>query len=709
MTSRNSFWVSSVENHRRRIWVWIMAALVQVTSYVGILTVYLSRIRMWNEEGDYITAEEFRQAMYRATQDALGFHEDRLITLMFLGFMIGMQGFSYLYDRKKVDLYHSVPVDKNKRFLVIYGNGIVIYLATTLTSLLIGVITAAVQSAVNGEGMAVIGVSFLWNFLFFLVMYHTAILAVMLTGNRFITLAAAGTFALYEMVSYILFENMQEAFFDTKDSFYVSLKPKLSAVADYLYHIYEIRDLESVREMAASVLPFYGKWSVLMAALLAAAWLCYRRRPSEAAGKAIAFPFLEPVVKVAVVIPAAIGLGMWVYGAGYGDTTLAFATMIAGGVLGSAVMEVIYDFDLKSMLHHLISSGIAVAGIGMIFFIFKEDIFGYDKYVPAKDKVESAALVLNEYPDFWDENFGYVDISESTAANMHITDLEPILRLASKAQQEDQEKMEDARAIHVLYRLRSGRKVGRMFFVDFDNPVNEELLDQIIGTVEYKEGTYQIMTDQESFDRVQAMTYSNGAAEIALPVEDGQKIREAYVKDMARFDFTLARNSRPCGELRIRFPNWRSYNLYVYESFENTVAYLKEAKAYYPVTLDPADIDSITVTNYHNELEGLYENKTDVYVTRDAAAAEYTYDEDRIVSETFYEREEFEKILPVIYPNNLAATWHDYKETDSNYDVYITFKKDTTYPYNRSNYGFSYQFYTGAVPEFVDAATAYGD
>ena len=51
MTSRNSFWASSKENHKRRIWVWIVAFLGQVASYVGVLTVYLSRIRMWHEEG----------------------------------------------------------------------------------------------------------------------------------------------------------------------------------------------------------------------------------------------------------------------------------------------------------------------------------------------------------------------------------------------------------------------------------------------------------------------------------------------------------------------------------------------------------------------------------------------------------------------------------------------------------------------------------
>ena len=41
-------------------------------------------------------------------------------------------------------VYHSVPVDKNRRFFVVYVNGIVIYLVTTLLNILISVIMAMV-------------------------------------------------------------------------------------------------------------------------------------------------------------------------------------------------------------------------------------------------------------------------------------------------------------------------------------------------------------------------------------------------------------------------------------------------------------------------------------------------------------------------------------------------------------------------------------
>ena len=160
MISRNSFWASCLENHKRRIWVWIVACMMQLLIYVGVLTVYLSRIRFWYEDGTYRTYEEFRKAMAQAAQDALGFQTALFVRVMVLAVVIGKQGFSYLNDRRKVDMYHSVPVSKTRRFFTIYLNGIVIYLTATLFGLIVGTVVAAAQGAITGSVLAVIGLAF---------------------------------------------------------------------------------------------------------------------------------------------------------------------------------------------------------------------------------------------------------------------------------------------------------------------------------------------------------------------------------------------------------------------------------------------------------------------------------------------------------------------------------------------------------------------
>lgn len=709
MTLRNSFWVNSKENHKRRIWVWIVVVLIQLMAYVGILTVYLSRIRMWNSEGSYRTHEEFQKAMYQAAKDALGFQDNLLFAVLIMAAVIGIHGFSYLFDRKKVDMYHSVPVNKNKRFAVIYVNGIIIYLVSVLLSLLIGVVTAAIQGAMNSDVMAVVGLGFLWNFLFFLVMYHIAIFAVMVTGNRFITICVTGGLIGYEYVIYMLCSKMKYAFFETVSGFYITQQPKLSVIYDYSFNIWSFKMAENANAIAREVLPYYGKWFILALVILAAAWLCYVRRPSEAAGKAIAFPRLEPVIKVAVAIPAGVGLGMWVHAAAYYNMLLTAASMVVGGAFVCAFIEVIYDFDIKSCFRHLLSSAIAVAGIVLIFVTFKQDLLGYDRYLPTVDQLDSIALGVDYFGEFWDKDFSYMGYAEFSEEHMFLKDVEPVLTLAEKAQQDKQENMDDPRIVNVLYRLKSGRKVGRCFYVDFSNPANEALMNRIVGTSEFKVGTYQIMTDMESYDQAVGITYSNGAVKVALPVEDIRKLREAYVQDLTKADFTLMNSKRPCGQIRIAMPNWIESRLDVYDSYENTIAYLQSRDAFYPVELDLDAIADITVNNFHFELDDDDSTQVLGVETREAVAvSDYMYDGDHTVTKTFFEKDEIEEIIASIYPASMSSIWNDGRELDENYDLFITFKKDTTYPYDRSNIGVYYKFYTGQVPQFVVEGTAVG-
>lgn len=713
MTLRNSFWASMKENNKRRIWVWIVAVLTQLVAYVGVLTVYLSRIRQFNADGAYETRETFQDALYLATRDALGFQNNLIIVLIGLALIIGVQGFSYLYDRRKVDLYHSVPVNKGRRFAVVYVNGLIMYLTTTLISLLIGVITAAAQGALNGEVMAVIGLGFVWNLLFFLVMYHTVILAVMLTGNLFITGCVAAGIAGYEFYWYVLGDGMQYAFFDTVSSFYVTSEAKLSVLYDYYAKIWELKRTLEVDKLAQAVLPYYGKWFILSIIVLAAAWLCYRKRPSEAAGRVLAFPKMGSVLKVLAVIPAALGIGMWVYSATYQNVMLTAVSIAASGLVLCAVVEIVYDFDIKGLFRHPVSSGVAVVGIMVIFLIFQQDLFGYDKYLPAEDKLDSVALCIDYYGQFWDEEFNYVGSGDFVAEHMYLKDVEPVLALAEKYQHVKAKDMTDPRAVNVLYRLKSGRKVDRCFHVDYADPANEELLDQIMGSQEFKEGTFQIMTDQESFEQAESALYRNGAASVALPAEDMPKLRELYVRDMEGFDFTLARGNRPCGRITVRFPNWFTETLDVYDSYENTIAYLQDVGAYYPIQLNPEDIADITVTNYHNELNQEMGADTRINASHSfiskyshVESSDTAYSVDNEVTAVFTDEEEFARIVPAIYPAYLSTAWNDGNELDYNYDIYITFRKDTSYPYDRGEYGVYYKFYTGQVPEFVVEATA---
>lgn len=711
MISKNSFWASCLENHKRRIWVWIVAFMTQLLVYVGVLTVYLSRIRYYNTQGMYKTLEQFQEALVQAAQDALGFQPMMMFDLIVLGVIIGNQGFSYLNDRRKVDMYHSVPVSKTRRFFAIYLNGIVIYLTATLMGLLAGIIVAAAQGVMTGSVLAVIGIAFVWNLLFYLIMYHTMILAVMLTGNVLVSLCAFGVLTVYEPLLYECISSLRFNFYERYSNYLVPFEAKCSAVFDYYSQVYDLKWLDTAREIAGVAAPYLGKWLVMALILFIAAYVCYQKRMSEAAGKAIAFAKLKPVLKVFVVIEASMMVGCIVLNFAYENDVLMLAGMLLSSIICCAVMEVVYEFDLKGMLRHWGSGGVAILSVLAVFCIYKFDLLGYDRYVPDADQVDSVVFwPETENMDYWDDNFEHIPNNEYLLEHMHVTAIEDVIALARKDQQESSENMRNRCGIEVVYRLKSGRNVGRRIWVDYDNPASEELLNHIVGSQEYKEGMYQIVDDKASYDKVESITYYNGSAEIILPLEDAQKLREAYLKDLEQMDFSMVRNQFPCGELCFDFQKYMLTRYPVYDSYSNVLAYLKEQNAYYPVQLNAEDVASITIMNYHNEvydddhmdMEGAYYRYRAVAVGNAEAESEEV-----TVTETFYEKEQIEEILKHIYPSYLRYYgWHSDKEFDSNYDVCIEFNKDSDYPYIRTQYYFNYFMLAGQVPDFVVEATA---
>ncbi len=717
MTSKNSFWASSRENHKRRIWVWIVAVLSQVLLYGAMTTIYLSRIKNQYAIRAFWTAEAFRNAMYQAARDALAFSDNLWPVVTFLGAVIAMQGFSYLYDRRKVDMYHSVPVSKKQRFVVIYINGIIIYLTGNLLGLLTGTVIAAAQKAVNVDVLANEGLAFVWNFLLFLVIYHAMILAVMLTGSRFVTLCMFGVFVTYEMMAYWILESMKWSFFKTATGFYLHTNPKVSPLYDCMNVGLELKNASDAAVAARICLPICGKWILIAAVLFAAAYFCYRKRQSEAAGKAIAYHVVEPIVKIAVVIPAGLIVGMVVLETSYNNEMLMVIGMLVGGVIFCAALEVLFAFDIKSLFKHLWSGGIALAGILVVFCIYKWDIFGYDSYIPKENEIESIAISVSGYYDnYWNDNFEYISLADFEKEHMFLTDTEPVLALARKFQMADAEQMADARSVQVLYRLQSGRQVNRSFMIDYADKDAQTQLNRIMVSEAYKKGIFQYMTEELSLDKLMRVTYSNGAAQAAIAVEEADRLKEAWKKDMEQYDFTLVRENHPCGQINFQYVNYMSNYLLVYEGFENTIACLQELEAYYPVKLNAADIDYITVTNYHNELTepaNMEDPGYDFYreAYGPAVALDTAYEEDLYVDysvrETFYDEAQIAEILENIHPIWMVSEFADRDATEDNYSVEVVFKKDTSYPYERDSYYFNYYFLGGQVPEFVVEATAY--
>ena len=720
MTSRNSFSVSIRENQKRRIWAWAVSILLQIATYPGIMIIYLSRINA-RFNGNYDDSK-YKELLRGAATDAVGFQPLATIPILVLGIILAIQGFSYLYDRKKVDMYHSVPVSMKNRFFVVYCNGIFIYLAPAILCNILAWLIAAAQGAFSLEGLAECGMAFVGNFLYFLVVYHTTILAVMLTGNVIITACAAGVLLSVDWWIMVIGSDLKDRFYEHADTYFFNdgINAKFCVVIDYLGKINELKRTVGIGKMFSSAAVVYAKWIALAMIPFVLAYFCYIKRPAEAAGNAIAFRPVKPFVKIIVSVIVGLVAYILIEEVTYENKPIAVICMIVGTVLCCALMEVIYDFDVRSAFKHLVSSGIAAVIVLVIFCIHQFDLFGYDAYIPDADKVESAAISMGSYSRYfeWPEEDEYTDsIYDATYLedNMFITDVDAVCELARRSYEAvETEDMKELRDVNVLYRLKSGKTVSRHFTVDVGAPENEELLNRLIGSDEYKEGYYQIYQDDLPFDKyrkLMVISYHNGVTEWGISASCAEDVREAWIKDMEQFDFSLARNNRVCGYIKFGVTSsYTAWDLPVYESFTNTFALLEEQNIYYPLELRAEDIQSLEIVNYHYDEREDYDamlRSNDPAVLMAIGSGEY--DEPYVVTASFDDPEEIEQILAGIYPMELkdkASYWNNRDMTDRNYEITISFNADTDYhhPLGRGYYDF--YFLAGEVPEFVVERTA---
>lgn len=124
MTSKSSFLVNMKENSKRRLWVWVISVL----GFMLLLPLYVAlRISQVQQQAEFLIvsygAEMAEKISHENLLDAvkytLGPSGILFILTALLAVISAVQGFSWLYSRKKIDFYMGMPVKRSRRLLVI--------------------------------------------------------------------------------------------------------------------------------------------------------------------------------------------------------------------------------------------------------------------------------------------------------------------------------------------------------------------------------------------------------------------------------------------------------------------------------------------------------------------------------------------------------------------------------------------------------------
>lgn len=611
MTSKNLFFNLMREDLKRRLWAVALTFLTFFFSLPVAVALTLSESR---------NMEESYQGMLHSARSVLGFNNGFIaVIIVLLSLILGVTSFSWLHSRKKVDFYHSLPVRREKLFFVNYLDGALILFFAYAVNLLLGLLVAMVNGIAPGDVIpAAFGASgFL--FLHFVMLYSVTVLAMVLTGNILVGILGTGVLHLYFPALLLLLDALYQEFFKTSyhggSRIAYRLLDKSSAFTLYVSNYSAFMNGTNGRSQILRI----GAVILVTAAVTAVSVLLYRMRGSEAAGKAMAFKVSQHIIRIPVVILSALcgGLFFW-----YLHDSIGWAVfgLICGLLLSHCTIEIIYHFDFRKLFSSRISMAVCGLCAALVFFGFQFDLFGYDKYIPKPESLESVAVSLNNM-EYWvdygsaklDDGSYYWDYespSDYLFARMRITDTDTVLALVSDAvSQVEREKRHDNEwnseygnryiSFSVKYNLKNGREVYRSYSV-YGNK-EYDLVKKIYDSRDYRMAAYPVMEQTAENTGKIRVKQSSWTREVTRGGGSGETdyvdlMLSTYQEEMAALTSAVMERENPIAQIQFMTNDqvmaeklkdqdtyaWR-YNsgidrgyYPVYPSFRKTIGLLKE-------------------------------------------------------------------------------------------------------------------------------------
>lgn len=669
MISKNLFFNLMKENIKRRIWVLALGMLV---FFFAFPVVMMMRVQVLAEmlKNHNLAASNFKLDLL------IGKNNIAVILITIVAAVIcAVNGFSYLHDKKKVDFYHSIPVKRETLFLSSYLNGILIYAVTYLINLLFALLVLGISGFLSVSLIKTGVCAFFIHLLGFLLVYHTALLAVMLTGHMIVALLATGVLCFYGALLPILLIGYFLAFYHT---FY-----NINGLEKIPFYFSPIVAYSNIASSGSKNTAFVLGYCIFLILLMfAVVLLLYKKRKSEAAGKAMAFEISKPIVKFFLTVLCSLGGGLFFMQFSYNEGDLWFLFGLWMGLFLSHIfIEVIYEFDIKAVFRHKRQVLFAAAAVCIIAGIFRFDLLSYDSFLPKEEKIADAALSLD-----LDEQIIYGDIHPDRyrLKTMKMKDTESILELAQagieylEKQKEDTENVRRITA-KIKYHMKNGNEVYRSYQIPVDS--NFKLLNQIYQNPEYKAGVFPIYGEEGN--TYQEVIWSNyeGSRKLSLKQEKLQELIEIYKKELLYMDLYEVQDETPLGVLDFSgsFDKGVVGQTYcVYPSFQETIAFLKSYGISADSILDHKE--NITAVTIENNLR------------LSSAYGEETAFEEKMV---FTDQKDIEEILQFIMLTDYIWNQRSLIPIEHGLNVQVEYKNSS----NLNSSSYSYSVCIDKIPE----------
>lgn len=516
--------------------------------------------------------------------------------IMLIAVVMAAAVFKYQHNKKQVDFYHSLPVTRQSLFVANFMSGLISFLAVYLINLAIAVLIIAVSPFAAAISFGALISTIVTNIFGFLAIYAVAIFAQVIAASAITAiLATVSLLAAGPVIYFMQAFHMDRAF----ETFFLPMSELLSANVHLSPVVFFAA--RALGEGATGTI----YWLLLTAGLIALSWFMFCKRPSEAAGRAVAFKLPAAILKYAVVVAVALVIG-YIFNSLNGSFAWTIFGVICGAVISHCVIEAIFHFEFKALFCHWKAMAVVTLAICAMVTALRVDLFGYDKFVPEIGNIRAAEITLDGRHSSGQMRDVFAD------GKMDITDKETIKAIMGLAKtsidSEGQAPLEDfaAERVRIGYKTKLGRKIYREYFV-YTNPEEAQPdLITIYNSEEYKRSTFDIFNmEAGSMRALNFVTAFGEQGANVTKIEQVQQIRTALIEETLAHRAEDLKASYPIGHVEFFATadpeeiegNYREYlrAARIYPEFTKTIELLKQAGAWHEDTISAEDVDYIGI------------------------------------------------------------------------------------------------------------------
>lgn len=619
------------ENLRNQRWIMLIMSLITFILYPVWLIMTLTQYEGNNYALTDIIGnlENYFILNLDTVQTLSSFGSEVLLASLLLGSVSGIIAFSYLHNKRQVALYHSIPIKRKELLLIKYIVSIVNYILPLFIANVLFVIILATRGYLTSGMIIQLVFMFYYHFIMFNLGYFLAAIAMLLTGKIFIGTLGTLVFLGYAPMLAITLQAYVSTFY------YHYYMESYSYWGEFAW-LAQLSPLVLITRLEAyDFLPMVIML-VVTTILIALHFFLMEIRPSEVAGQSMAYRNVGKVIQGALLFLSVLGMAIFAYEAFYRSIAYLYLGGIFTGVVSYILLQLLYGVEFKKLFQQKYMF-IVVTCISMLLVLsFQQDLFGYNSWMPNYNKVVDINIEFTEAGQYstsyveeglYDAHMGIdketyalveeiITSSNNTYLNNYDTSVSPI---------------------YVEYKMENGNVIKRCYY-----PSTEEVsesLKYLWTNEEFLNIMYPIRTQDPSL-----VTYINyevmrdGMYEYIDLFENDQEMMvafiEAYQKDVLEINQSTIEEA-PIGAFyyRLQGPVFSDvYRVFIYPSYENTIAFLEEhdMSLYYDL-----DVEDISYIRIYETQEGLYEEEV-AYSVEDTPIYKDTHSIEVLLDELIY-------------------------------------------------------------------------